>query len=321
MKKIKWLFLSNVFRILAKKSMKRFYKFCYLFMQGLKSNTTDPFFSTKYQEMLPFYTTFKTTYDLKFGTKGQRKGDTKYQKKMFKQLIVKMHAWDIAIQVVYLNDTSEYTKIFPYGLSPFSQYPMEMRITYLRNAVNQLSGYIELHAVYVEMNQFLLDLQGARDEQTTKSTGVTESIADLLSIALDFADEIYGVLGDFMKKFRKTPEKILPFFPVFLLKYRTKNSAPDPDLHELTIEKASIIEAGFNFGHNDSLNLYDTGETGIFVWFTADQTLPRPKNALSFAPQDIRTIIVSDYAGQDDRYMMIENISTETTGTFEITVN
>jgi hypothetical protein len=291
-------------------------------MQGLASNTTDPFFAAKHLELLPFYSLFNAAYGLKFGRTGQRKGDTKRLNQLFKLLSsTKLHIWDIALQAVFLANTPEYTKIFPNGLTAFHIGSIEDRITYLRNAVLEMANYPSLTALHDEIALFLAQLESARSVQNMKATNVKDSKGDLLTKAYNLADEIYGVLGDFMKKFRKDPTLILAFFPIFLLKYRKNKDAPNPDIIELSILSSTTVEAGFNFGHNDSLNLYDTGNTDLILWFAADKMAPKPMTVITLTPQDVKTIKVSDHATQDDRFLMVENPSLDDLGILEISLN
>ena len=322
MKKVKWFFLSNVFRKLADRSMVRFYKFCYLFMLGLSSNVDDPFYDLKYQELLPFIAPFNAAYDIKYGNKGQRKGDTKKFNQLFKQLSsVKLHSWDIALQAVFQQNTPEYTKIFPNGLTPFHTYSISDRFDYFKNAVTEIAKYPALLALHTEMAAFFADFKLAEDVKQKKNINIKESKDEVLTLARIVADEIYGVLGDFMKKFRKKPENILAFFPVFLLRQRKKGAAPDPSIIELSINSSESIEAGYNFGHNDSLNFYDTGDTNLVIWFTPDPLAAKPLKLINLIPQGIKTIKVSDYASQADRFMMVENTSIDDIGSLEISLN
>jgi len=322
MKKLKWLFLSNVFRRLASRSMVRFSKFCHVFMLGLASNTTDPFFADKHQELFPFIEAFNASYDMNYNNFGQRKGDVKRFKQLYRILTsTKLHTWDIALQAVYQANTPEYTKILPNGFKLFHVKSTSDRMTYFKNAVTEIGNYPNLNALHNEMNLFYLELTACYDVKQKKSTNIKESTSDLKTLAIALADEIYGVLGDFMKKFRKDPDKIRAYFPIFLLRYRKKGAKPDPDIFTRTVNANTIIEAGLNFGHNDSMNLYDTGNTGFDVWFTPDPTAPKPEKVLTFLPQDVKVIKVSDYAIQADRFMMIENTSINEEGTIEISFN
>lgn len=316
-----WLFLSNVFRLLAERSLERFSKFCYTFMGRLMMSTSDPFFEEKHQQLLPYYDAFNKAYDQKSGNKALRKGDTKQVNQLLKQLVTdKLHAWDIAIQSKYLKSTAIYTYIFPQGLSPFSSASIEQRIKYLGNAVTMLSNYADLVAVYEEMKQFHTDLQKARDNKTQKDGNVNNSIEEAMLAAYDLADEMYGVLGEFMGKFKKNPSQIEAFFPVFLLRQKRKNNDDPNDVLSIIIPKADKTEGGFSFKISDSLNFYVCGETELEIYFVPDKNAAKPANVIKLLPQDVKTILIKDYANQNDRFMMIENLSATEEGELEVSM-
>ena len=108
-----WSFTSNVFRLLAERSLQRFFKFCFILLERMKSNTTDPFFNDKLMQLLPLFTSFNDVYDQKIVNKSFRIGDTKLLKQLLKQMSsINAHTWDVAIQNVFLKTTPEYSTIF-----------------------------------------------------------------------------------------------------------------------------------------------------------------------------------------------------------------
>jgi hypothetical protein len=290
-------------------------------MERLQSNSTDSFFSDKYQQLLPYYNAFNEAYDSKFGNQAQHKGNTKLLSQQLKSLTSnKIHAWDIKIQNVYLKTTPEYTIIFPQGLTPFSSLPIDRRIKYLGNAVAMMGNYSSLSVVCDEMNQFYLDLVKARNNQEQKDGNVNDSRGDVMQKAYDLADEIYALLGEFMAKYKKNPLLIDAYFPVFLLRKKRKSTNDTNDFYDILIPKADKKEGGFNFKNTEKINFYITGNTSLEIYFVADKNAPKPGNTIILAPQDIKTILISDYASLDDRFLIIENLSATEDGEIEITM-
>jgi hypothetical protein len=314
-----WFFFSNVFRLLAQRSLKQFYKFCYQFMLGLQSSDDDPFFNDKYQELLPYYNAFKEAYFLKFDNKSNRKGNTIKLKQLLKQLSSsKAHAWDVAIQNVYLNNTPQYAIIFPQGLSPLSLLAIEQRILYLSNAVEMLSNYPQLSTVHNDMKSFCMQLIEARSKQEQKNSEVKESISDVKQKAYDLSDEIYRVLSCFMGKYYKNPKLIKAYFDINLVRKNQTKYSKQQETHNFTIAKSTSIEAGFSFDIHDKFSVSVTGATMLALYFVPDKTLPKPAHYLHLKPQDIKKISVKDYAGNNDRFLMIENLSDKQEGSIEI---
>ena len=314
-----WSFTSNVFRLLAERSLQRFFKFCFILLERMKSNTTDPFFNDKLMQLLPLFTSFNDVYDQKIVNKSFRIGDTKLLKQLLKQMSsINAHTWDVAIQNVFLKTTPEYSTIFPKGLTPLSTLPIEQRIKYLGSAVVVMQNYSALAQVMNEMILFHDSLLKARGNQAQKDGNVNDSKEEVMLKAYELADEIYGVLGEFIQKYKKNPLQIEAYFPVFLLRYKKKGNDINPDVYEIKIAKAGKAEGGFSFSINEKINLYVTGNTELEVYFVPDKNAAKPSNTIKLLPQDIKTILIKDYANQDDRFLMIENLSATEDGEIEI---
>jgi hypothetical protein len=288
-------------------------------MEGLKSNPGDTFFDERYQQLLPYFTAFNTAYVAKFGNKAQRKGNTLTLHQLFKQLSSsKAHSWDVAIQNVYLKSTAKYINILPQGLKALYSLPIEQSILYLENAVIMSDNDPLLLTVHNEMKQFHLSLIQARSSQEQKETSLKNSSEDVMLQAYALSDQLYAVLGAFMTKFCNNPTQIEAYFPVFLLNYRHKNTDDDADVLDIKVAKATTLEGGFSFNMKDKINIYITGETEMELYFVPDKAAVKPSNTIKMSPQDIKTIAVKDYANQDDRFFMIQNLSATDEGEIEI---
>ncbi len=316
-----WNYLINTFALLAGRSMLRFHKFCYLFMQGLKNSSGNSFLDNMYADTLPVYETFVNTFNKNFGDKGKRKSKTGKQTMLLQQLSSqKAHEWDVKIQNVYLEGTPEYIGIFPQGLSPFSRYQYEMRITYLENAITELEQFTALSAVHVEMKQFLLELKNARDEKETKSSDVKKNSDELIKVALKMAEKLYANLGSFMTQYASNPQEIAAFFPLYLLHYKKGSTNNNDNIYELNLAASEKLEAGFNFGYEARINIYNTGETILHLWFADNMNAVKPNNYIQLVPQEIKNINVNQNATQAQRFLITENTSTTEAGSIEFSL-
>lgn len=290
-------------------------------MEGLQSNPGDAFFNERYQQLSPYFTAFNTAYVAKFGNKAQRKGKTLTLNQLFKQLSsTKAHAWDVAIQNVYLKSTAQYLNIFPQGLTPLYSLSIEQSILYLENAVIMSGNDPLLLTVHDEMKHFHLSLINARSTQEQKETSLKNSIDDVMLQAYALSDQLYAALGAFMTKFCTNPSQIEAYFPVFLMKQKHKNTEDDADVLDIKVAPATTIEGGFSFNMNDKFNIYITGETDMELYFASEKSVIKPSNTIKMSPQDIKTIAVKEYANQGDRFFMIQNLSATDEGEIEISL-
>lgn len=316
-----WNYLVNTFALLAGRSMLRFHKFCYLFMLGLKNSSGNSFLDDMYADSLADYETFVKAFNKNFGDKGKRKSMTEKQKKLLKELSSqKAHEWDVKIQNFFLEGTTEYMAIFPQGLTPFSRYQIEMRITYLENALTEITQYPDLVLLQEEIKQFLLDLKNARDKKVSKATEVKQNSDELNKAALKMAEKLYANLGKFITQYASNPQEIAAFFPLYLLHYKKDNANNNDNIYELNLAASEKLEAGFNFGYEARINIYNTGDTILHLWFTDNTNSAKPNNYIQLAPQEIRNINVNQYANQAQRFLITENTSATEAGSIEFSL-
>ena len=140
----------------------------------------------------------------------------------------KIHAWDIAIQSHFISSTPEYTSIFPQGLSPLSLLAIEQRLLYLKTSIEILSNYTQCSVVHDDMKLFYDALYLARNTQIQKNANLTESRSEVMQCAYKLSNEIYGVLGEFMTKFKDHPMVIETYFPVNLVR-KKQSSTKQPN--------------------------------------------------------------------------------------------
>ena len=316
-----WSYLVNTFTHLANKSMLRFHKFCYLFMQGLQNNSGDSFLAHMYTNTLPAYNAFLTAYGKNFGDKGNRKSLTSKQKNLLTELSsVKAHEWDVKIQNLYLENSPEYLAILPNGISPLSHYQIDMRILYVENMIAQMASIPQLSTLSDSITTFLEDLKLARNKKESKASDVKLAADELHKAAYLMAEQLYANLGSFMMQYAANPQSIAIYFPTYLLYYKKNNQGNNNNIYELALAMSEILEGGFNFGYDAKINMYNTGETILDVWFTDDTTSPKPINFIQLAAQEIKTITVSQYATQVQRFLMVENTSTTDEGSIEFSL-
>ncbi|MFZ4799839.1 MAG: hypothetical protein ACOYMA_20270, partial [Bacteroidia bacterium] len=99
----------------------------------------------------------------------------------------------------------------------------EQRLLYLKTSIEIMSNYPQLSLVHDDMKSFYDALYLARNTQTKKNANLTLSRAEVMQQAYKLSNEIYGVLGEFMMKYKDNPLVIETYFPVNLL--RKKQSA------------------------------------------------------------------------------------------------
>jgi len=319
MKTNKWSFENNVFLLLKKRSMKRFYKLVYSFMTALYAEHLIPEINAIHNSMLVPSSAFMEGYLNWKSQQGVRKGDTLTQNYMFEALYhLKMPDWNRRIQVVYAPNTGEYKKIFPDGLSPFSQKSMEEQLIYLNLVIKNAGLFTSLNAITTEMTLFRDDIKNIRYTQQTSVSDVKVSATSLKKLAEKMAVEMYGALGSLMIFHRENPENIRKYFIISLLHYYRKPDGDPSDLYEINLTGGETREAGFAFTMDERLMVYNSGDTTVRIWFVANKDDSMPASYFDLESDAVKEFTINQYANQNDRFMMIKNMDDSVEGSIEI---
>ena len=236
-----WQFASNTFLLLAERSLKRFYKFTFNFMEALQAEASDPKIEEIRHSINPSFTAFKAAYAGNKSQTGIRKGDTNQQNTLFDVLHKeKMPDWYRKIVVEHPPKTPDFIKIFPQGLAPFDNAPIEERLIYLNNVIATLGHYPAFSQIVAEMILFEKQIELARKAQQQSGTEVKVGSDDVKAKAETMAKEMYGALGMLMYQFRNNPENILKFFNLTLLRFNQKAKDASGKAYEVIIPAAAI---------------------------------------------------------------------------------
>jgi hypothetical protein len=248
-----------------------------------------------------------------------RKGDTVAQKDYYTILRTpKMRDWNIDIMAFFKPGSPEYTKIFPEGLTPFSAKTLDEILIYFRLVIKNAGAYNVLNAIVTDMTAFNTEIETARSTQQTSVSGVKTMSAELKSTGSTMASEMYGALGSLIKFHRYHPSNIKHYFNLTLLRYQKKANGEAADLYELVLAGGKKLEAGFAFSLTEKLMLYNSGETKLRGWFTADKDAPMGSTYFDLEADDVIEFLVSKYANDGDRFLMIQNLSDTVEGSVEI---
>jgi len=315
----KWLFISNTFLLLAKRSKKRFYKFMYLFMQSIYTQHSVTELAAIYDALLPFFNTFKNDYKKVKANLGVRHGDVYAQKRTFNELVQdKMYLWHINIMNIYGPKTVEYKKIFYDGLTPLSTGTLEERIIYFDAIIINMGTYESLDTITDEMITYSEDIQEVRNAREQAGTNVRNILSARRTSAEKLAIEMYGSYGLLIHFYRNNPEKILDYIKVSLLQNPSKPQEDPNPVYEITLAPLETKEAGFAFLLTETLMIYVSGNTTLRFYFVRELTDPIPTSYFDMDAEAVKEFAINEYANVNDRFLMIQNLSETEAGMVEI---
>ena len=184
----------------------------------LYGGIADPDILAFYNDFHPLNTTFNTNYAIWDGLRSTGISKTLGVMQLLDQLSsTKIKAWDIAIQGVYVNTSTQYVNLLPHHRAPFQTGTIEKRVAALVNLIAAIGTDASLATVKTGVSAFLLQLQTAIAAQSTQITGIDTSITNLETSSNAASDEAFGIFGSFLTKFKATPKLIDIYMPVSFL--------------------------------------------------------------------------------------------------------
>ena len=213
-----WRFLINTFEVQTEGSNVKMLSLATDTHAKLNNETSDPDILLIFNDFDPFYDAYRQiciNYDL---VAGDYEGETLAFETILDSIPTEIRKWEAGVRFVYVEDSPEERAIFPDKRTPFLQGTYEDRISAVGTLVEKLSSDPALAAVHVMVQTFYNTALSARLAQQGEE-GNLGQLSDLReNQRLITADEMYGVLGRLMHKFRNDRDQVERFFDLSLLR-------------------------------------------------------------------------------------------------------
>ena len=222
-----WSFLSNTFEVVTRNSNVKMLSLATDTHAKLKNEISDPQINAIFTAFDPFYDAYRQiciNYDL---AAGNYEGDTLGFETILDSIPTEIRKWEAGVRFVYVEDSPEERAIFPDKRTPFLQGTYEDRIGAVGTLMEKLSSIPLLAEVHLVVQTFYNTALSARLAQQGKE-GDLGQLSDLReNQRLITADEMYGVLGRLMYKFRNDRDQVERFFDLSLLR-QTGDDGEEP---------------------------------------------------------------------------------------------
>lgn len=213
-----WRFLINTFEVQTEGSNVKMLSLATDTHAKLKNEISDPDINVIFEAFDPFYNAYRQiciNYDL---AAGDYEGETLGFETLMDSIPTEIRKWEAGVRFVYVEDSPEERAIFPDKRTPFLQGTYEDRISAVGTLVEKLSSDPALAAVHTLVQSFYNTALSARLAQQGEE-GNLGQLSDLReNQRLITADEMYGVLGRLMYKFRNDRDQVERFFDLSLLR-------------------------------------------------------------------------------------------------------
>ncbi len=222
-----WRFLINTFDVQTEGSNVKMLSLATDTHAKLKNEIADPGINVIFTAFDPFYDAYRQiciNYDL---AAGDYEGETLGFETIMDSIPEEIRKWEAGVRFVYVEDSPEERAIFPDKRTPFLQGTYEDRISAVGTLAEKLSSDPALAEVHAVVQSFYNTALSARLAQQGEEGGLGE-LSDLReNQRLITADEMYGVLGRLMYKFRNDRDQVERFFDLSLLR-QTGDDGEEP---------------------------------------------------------------------------------------------
>ena len=127
--------------------------------------------------------------------------------------------WDVAIQVVYPDTTTQYKHVLPHRRLHFQTGTIENRVAAVTNLISAIGTDASLASVKTSASAFLVLIETAILKQKDQITEIDTAITNLDKSCNDASEEAFGIFGSLIAKFKKTPKSVDAYMPVSLLQH------------------------------------------------------------------------------------------------------
>ena len=283
---------------------------------ALNAAKADPFILAMYNSYHPLHLAYKSAYEARVAQGGLQQGETLNLSQLLQLLAgTKIKAWDIAIQNVYAQNTTQYTKLLPNHRTPFQAGSQQSRI----NAVNGLSIAIGsvavLAAVKNDVDAFYKQLDLALTTQKGSKTNTATMSGNLETARVNFCVAQYSNIGAFIQKYAATPEKINLYFDLVGIR-----NGHQSVFTGLVATQSAYTIVKHTFGATDQINLLNSGTTQLKFYLAQTKDANPPAAVVTLEPSTQQTIDASALGNIANSFLMVYNADANMKGEFSVEI-
>jgi hypothetical protein len=208
-----WIFATNIFLSVTKNSFLKTLRMSTWHMNALTAHSSDPTVATMITSYTLIHTAYVNAYNVWTTSIGTHEGGTHTVEDLLTQLSsTKIRSWDVAIQGVYAQGSTNYIALLPNRRVPFQKGTDAQRITAVRNLDTALTSIVPLAATKTDVHAFLgsLDTAVTTQQGQLSNTGTLSNNVDTARVNVCVGQ--YSNLGGLMSHFATDPDSIVPFF-------------------------------------------------------------------------------------------------------------
>lgn len=260
-----WIHLNNPFYSVTTKSRRKMLLLISDHTSGLESMATVPE-TTMYTRTIPIKTEYSLLYSKWSAANARWQGETRRMEVKLAELRGdKIEFWDIEIQRVFRQNSSDYIALLPNRRGPFQKGAYEEIINEVQSLALRLAEYSPnaiLDVVKAEVEDFYTSILGIRNVQEQKEQLVGLSSDQLEAGRIACAVVMFQNLGLFIDAYPQNPAVIENFYDLSLIQNTTDNTEEYSGLLEPS-EQKNVVNTGIT--QQSRLIIKNTGDAAFAI--------------------------------------------------------
>ena len=293
----------------------------------LQNEIADPDIAVTYNQLHPFVLSYNQMWQNYQVAEGTYEGKTLDVESQLEDITVDLKIWEGKIRSEFPEDSPTEREIFPNKRAPFQTGTYETRINSLGALATKLLDYTGLPVIAA--TQLLVQsrfnqLESSRILQQNKE-GALGQLSDLLeNQRILVMDEMYGVLGRLMFKFRSDRKQITRFFDLSLLRNTGNDDEPLTAKGDVPANAVKdFVDIGEDIEPTADLRIklknITTSPVSLRFFFTDDAGLDGSEGITLLSGQEIETTLGALGFNPARRRFRVTNQS-ETDGVYTVEV-
>lgn len=303
--------LNNFFDNSTKNNHKKMLSFSTDHKHKLDEGKHDPAIAELVDLIKQPYDDFQQTYASVVSNYGYYQGKTQQTETLFNDLGRKVKQWDIAVQNVYMDDTPEYTMIFPNKRGAFQKGTYETRLEAVRALEMSLDRFPDLATVLSDVQAFRQKIEISRAEQQA-----VEKRDQDLRIALEekrtaLAKVMHRIFGKLLFIYGDQYTRIEAYYELQYFQRSTNTTASD---FKLIPANSRVKAIDGIFKEVDQFVLSNKGNVPLGFFVTDDELSPTPADMTILQANESQVYSLEELTdGKPARLLLVVNLSGEQT--------
>ena len=315
-----WIFLINPFISATANSYRKMKQIGDYTLSALAAAAVKPGAPAALNDLLaelsPLVETYDNAYNTWLSLHGVQKGQTQSLKDLLANLAGEViQEWDLAIQNVYRQHTTQYMALLPHRRQPFQNGSQQSRISAVGALALAIGDDAALQTLKTQVNSVYDALTQANFAQKGSKSNKSGSSDELEFDRIALGAGLYGVLGALMHLFKEAPEVIASYFLIEEL----RNIEQTIFRHEIKGDE-TLLAFVRSFEDGEQLKLINRNNTALKIARVPKKTDAMPEAAFTLPANQEQTVLPDALGDKANRFLIVKNMSATEKGAFTIEI-